>query len=74
MFSLLIPILSCLYFQSLLNHSRSVIKMQSSKIDEMETSLFHLNQNINSLKEKVSVSILYILVSVHGLLIKVCVY
>ncbi|KAL7984356.1 hypothetical protein Chor_002926 [Crotalus horridus] len=38
--------------ESLLNHSRSVIKTQSSKVDEMETSLFHLNQNINSLKEK----------------------
>ncbi|XP_060537980.1 laminin subunit alpha-3 [Pantherophis guttatus] len=38
--------------ESLLNHSRSVIKTQNSKVDELETGLSHLNQNINALKEK----------------------
>uniref|UniRef100_A0A8C5SYR3 Laminin subunit alpha 3 n=1 Tax=Laticauda laticaudata TaxID=8630 RepID=A0A8C5SYR3_LATLA len=40
--------------ESLLDHSRSVVKTQSSKVDELETGLSHLNQNINALKEKVS--------------------
>uniref|UniRef100_A0A8C5SXT4 Laminin subunit alpha 3 n=1 Tax=Laticauda laticaudata TaxID=8630 RepID=A0A8C5SXT4_LATLA len=39
--------------ESLLDHSRSVVKTQSSKVDELETGLSHLNQNINALKEKV---------------------
>ncbi|XP_013918353.1 PREDICTED: laminin subunit alpha-3-like [Thamnophis sirtalis] len=38
--------------ESLLNHSHSVIKTQSSKVDELETGLSHINQNINALKEK----------------------
>uniref|UniRef100_A0A670Y7L7 Laminin subunit alpha 3 n=1 Tax=Pseudonaja textilis TaxID=8673 RepID=A0A670Y7L7_PSETE len=39
--------------ESLLDHSRSVVKTQRSKVDELETGLSHLNQNINALKEKV---------------------
>ncbi|XP_026555076.1 laminin subunit alpha-3 isoform X1 [Pseudonaja textilis] len=38
--------------ESLLDHSRSVVKTQRSKVDELETGLSHLNQNINALKEK----------------------
>uniref|UniRef100_A0A8C6XWT5 Laminin subunit alpha 3 n=2 Tax=Elapinae TaxID=42168 RepID=A0A8C6XWT5_NAJNA len=49
--------------ESLLDHSRSVVKTQSSKVDELETGLSHLNQNINALKEKVSFKNLYILLS-----------
>ncbi|XP_007432316.1 laminin subunit alpha-3, partial [Python bivittatus] len=36
----------------LLNHSRSVIKTQTPKVDELETDLSYLNQNINALKEE----------------------
>ncbi|XP_054841846.1 laminin subunit alpha-3 [Eublepharis macularius] len=35
-----------------LNHYRSNIKTQSTKVDELETDLIDLNQNVNALREK----------------------
>ncbi|XP_015276228.1 PREDICTED: laminin subunit alpha-3 [Gekko japonicus] len=35
-----------------LNHYRSTVKTQSTKVDELETDLIDLNQNVNALREK----------------------
>lgn len=49
-----LPLFGGLSFQILLSRYRTVITTHGPKVDELETDLLDLNQNVNALKEKVS--------------------